>query len=318
MANECCIFDLGASTCKLGIAGFDAPQVEFASRFANDAQLGDAALQASKSIFQQHGTVSNWYAYEKMLQHGMQQLPACKAALVAHAPLLNLVQREQVLQLYMEKFQFQYVSLVPTAVLNLYSRGLDTGCCVDMGHDSLIVTAVHQSKCVKSANWNVAGSEMTNYLISMICNRGFATNYTIDTLMFQDMKHQMGGYVAQNPSNETNPSSYVYNLPDGNTLTIDRERFMCPEVVFQPELLGRENEQGIHCITNNTIISVHNDDIQKQLYKNIVLAGGSSSFAGMSKRLKQELHNIVNDSVQIGVTGEKANNAYEYYLSSHR
>merc|ERR1712020_173110 len=36
-----------------------------------------------------------------------------------------------------------------------------------------------------------------------------------------------------------------YTLPDGNVITIGNERFRCPEVLFQPNLIGKEDE-GVH------------------------------------------------------------------------
>ena len=36
-----------------------------------------------------------------------------------------------------------------------------------------------------------------------------------------------------------------YELPDGNVIVIGNERFRCPEVLFQPSLIGKE-ASGIH------------------------------------------------------------------------
>ena len=32
-----------------------------------------------------------------------------------------------------------------------------------------------------------------------------------------------------------------YELPDGNVIVVGNERFSCPEVLFQPSLIGKES-----------------------------------------------------------------------------
>ena len=42
----------------------------------------------------------------------------------------------------------------------------------------------------------------------------------------------------------------AYVLPDGNTITVGRGRFRCPEVLFQPSFIGKE-ASGIHVPPSN-------------------------------------------------------------------
>merc|ERR1719399_1922014 len=63
-----------------------------------------------------------------------------------------------------------------------------------------------------------------------------------------------------------------YELPDGNTVVVGTERFRCPEVLFNPALVGMEQE-GIHVATFQSIMKT-DVDIRKDLYQNIVLSGG--------------------------------------------
>ena len=44
-----------------------------------------------------------------------------------------------------------------------------------------------------------------------------------------------------------------YELPDGNVIALNSERFRCPEVLFQPSLMGKE-ASGIHEITFQSIM----------------------------------------------------------------
>ena len=79
----------------------------------------------------------------------------------------------------------------------------------------------------------------------------------------------------------------TYELPDGNIVTLGNERFRCPEVLFQPNMIGKEGS-GIHECTYQTIMKC-DVDIRKDLYANIVLSGGTTMFPGIGERMTKEL-----------------------------
>lgn len=55
-----------------------------------------------------------------------------------------------------------------------------------------------------------------------------------------------------------------YELPDGQVITVGSERFRCPEVLFQPSLVGRDT-RGIHETCFKSIAKC-DMDIRKELY----------------------------------------------------
>merc|ERR1711862_149192 len=66
---------------------------------------------------------------------------------------------------------------------------------------------------------------------------------------------------------------YIYTLPDGNKVTLNAERFRVPEVLFDPMIAGREL-MGWHQAAYKSVMEC-DIDIRKDLYKNIVLSGGT-------------------------------------------
>jgi len=58
-------------------------------------------------------------------------------------------------------------------------------------------------------------------------------------------------------------------------------------VLFNPIHANKELE-GIHKYTHDCIIKC-DSDIRKDLFKNIVLAGGCTMFDGMKDRMKKEI-----------------------------
>merc|ERR1712222_15281 len=90
-----------------------------------------------------------------------------------------------------------------------------------------------------------------------------------------------------------------YELPDGQVITIGNERFRCPEVLFNPAMVGMEGS-GIHETTYNSIMKC-DVDIRKELYGNIVLSGGSTMFPGIADRMSKEITALAPSSIKIKV-----------------
>ncbi|PPD92107.1 hypothetical protein GOBAR_DD10934 [Gossypium barbadense] len=91
----------------------------------------------------------------------------------------------------------------------------------------------------------------------------------------------------------------LFELPDGQVITIGAERFRCPEVLFQPSMIGME-AAGIHETTYNSIMKC-DVDIRKDLYGNIVLSGGTTMFPGIADRMSKEITALAPSSMKIKV-----------------
>ncbi|MCY0726047.1 hypothetical protein OVW19_30350, partial [Klebsiella pneumoniae] len=65
-----------------------------------------------------------------------------------------------------------------------------------------------------------------------------------------------------------------YQLPDGRTIKVAEERFEAPECMFQPHLIDVE-QPGVAEMLFQTIQDAA-VDVRSELYKHVVLSGGSS------------------------------------------
>lgn len=86
---------------------------------------------------------------------------------------------------------------------------------------------------------------------------------------------------------ESSQMDKTYELPDGESLTISNQRFRCPEALFHPSLLEK-NDKGIHELAFHSIMKC-DADVRKDLYNNLIISGGSSMFSGLSDRLSKEI-----------------------------
>ena len=90
-----------------------------------------------------------------------------------------------------------------------------------------------------------------------------------------------------------------FELPDGQLVHIGVERIRCPEVLFQPSLIGKESP-GIHTNILDTIMN-SDIDLRKELFYNIVVSGGSTMFPGINERLTKELTKLVPQNTPVRV-----------------
>lgn len=84
--------------------------------------------------------------------------------------------------------------------------------------------------------------------------------------------------------------SFFWQLPDGRVIKVGGERFSAPEALFQPHLINVE-AQGIAEMVFNTIQSA-DIDIRSELYRHIVLSGGSTMYPGLPSRLEREIKQL--------------------------
>jgi len=90
-----------------------------------------------------------------------------------------------------------------------------------------------------------------------------------------------------------------FELPDGQIITLGAERFRCAEVMFKPNLIGKESG-GIHKLTYESIMKC-DVDIRRDLYQNMVLSGGSTMFPNIDQRINKEITAMAPASIKVKV-----------------
>jgi len=208
-------------------------------------------------------------------------------------------------QVMFETLGFKACYVAVQAVLVLYAQGLQTGVVLDSGDGVTHIVPVFEGFALPhlTARLNVAGRDVTRYLIKLMLLRGYAFNKTADFETVRQIKEKfcyVGHDLAleQRLANETTVLVEKYTLPDGRVITIGRERFEAPEVLFEPHLIDNEGagmaEMLFNCIQKADI------DTRPEFYQHIVLSGGTTMYPGLPSRLEKEIKNLYLDKVLKG------------------
>ena len=72
-----------------------------------------------------------------------------------------------------------------------------------------------------------------------------------------------------------------YEMPDGNVINVDEERYKCAECLFAPELVDEE-DKGSHVQVGSCLQSVGDElDLDGKMRQNVALCGGNSMWNGV-------------------------------------
>lgn len=321
------VIDNGSGMCKAGFASEDAPRAVFPCIIGrpkhpdvmvgmeqHDSYVGDAAL-VRRGVLSirypiEHGIVTNWDDMEKIWHHTfyneLRVDPDQHPVMLTEAPLNPKANRERMTQLMFETFNVPAMYVSIQAILSLYSAGRTTGCIFDSGDGVSHIVPVYDGYCLPHAvaRIDIAGRDLTDYMGKILTERGYSFFTTAEREIVREIKESVA-YVAldfdaeMQKSIDSSEVDTFYKLPDEQMITIGNERFRCPEVLFQPGMLGKECS-GIHQQTFETIMKC-DIDLRKDLFNNIVLSGGTTMYKGIAERMTKELNAITPAGMSIRV-----------------
>eukprot|EP01098_Paradermamoeba_levis_P009697 TRINITY_DN4051_c0_g1_i1.p1 TRINITY_DN4051_c0_g1~~TRINITY_DN4051_c0_g1_i1.p1 ORF type:complete len:405 (-),score=149.60 TRINITY_DN4051_c0_g1_i1:83-1252(-) len=322
------VCDNGTGFVKCGFAAANFPTAIFPSMIgrpilrseesAEDVEIKDIMVgwpaAKHRNLLQityplENGIVRNWedakHLWNYTFTEALKVDPKDTKILLTEPPMNPRENRQKMVQTMFETYGFQSVHVAIQAVLVLYAQGLLTGVVVDSGDGVTHVVPVYDGFQLPHLvrRLDVAGRNITSYLIKLLLLRGYAFNRTADFETVRQIKEKLC-YVAydidqeRTLANETTVLVETFTLPDGRVIKVGRERFEAPEALFHPKLIDVDSaglgEQLFDTCQKADL------DIRSALFGHIVLSGGSTMYPGLPSRLERDIRQLYLEKVLKG------------------
>ncbi|CAF4106100.1 unnamed protein product [Adineta steineri] len=322
------VIDNGSSIIRAGFAGDDAPQVilqnvihrqrhispqsdtSHSDYFIGNKLFKDRDTSLNCSYPMEHGIVTNWDDMEKIWHHifvsELRIKPEEHPVLLTEALLNPLGNREKMTQILFEHFHVPAMYVSTQTILSFYSLGRTCGIVVESGDGVTQIMPINEGYRITNAvsRLDLGGRDLTNWMTRLLAERGYSFATAAEREIVRDIKEKHT-YVALDFEHEMATAKHSkkikqsYHLPDGQEITINSERFQCPEALFQPTMIGQQ-ELGIVELLYNAIMKC-DVDIRSDFYRSILLSGGNTMFPGFADRMQKEMKAKVPSSERVRV-----------------
>jgi len=324
--HKAAIIDNGSYLIKAGVTDEDA-KVVFRTTIGRPKLSGRGSDpvfgREEKSVGQplsikypiNHGIITDFDSMEQMWKYTLESrlcVDTSETPVVLTEPVMNPKQnREKTAQIMFETFDVPKLYLGNQGLLSLYAVGLQTGLVLDVGAGLFQTVPIYEGFRFREA-WlrhDFGGNDVDQFMEELLRIRDPTLRIKMETI--RSLKEKIC-YVASDYEGEKKKAISSledrYVFPSGEEIVLDKERFKAPECLFQPSLTGKD-VIGIHSAVLESIKKC-DSEIQKDLFDNIVLCGGSSKFRGLKERLEAEIRAAVPSTTKVKVITPKQDPQY--------
>ena len=316
------IIDNGTGYWKAGFSGEEGPRAVFPALVGRPKNPGIMVGAEKKDFFVglqaeekrgilnlkypiEHGIVNDWNDMEKIWDHTftteLRVDPSEHNVMLTEAPMNPKVNREKMAQIMFETFNAPGLYIAIQAVLSLYSAGKFTGIVADSGDGVSHFVPIFDGYSLPHSvlRMDLAGRDVTDYLIKILNEVGVSLTTTAEREIAKDIKEKTCYVALDFEQEKNNYQEMSYEMPDGTVIKVKDQRFRTPEILFHPEMCGKE-AGGIDKKCYDSI-NKSDIDVRKDLYQCIVLSGGTTMFSGLPERLTKEVKNLAPESMKNNV-----------------
>eukprot|EP01084_Bolivina_argentea_P150275 262455_1 len=288
----------------------------------NDALELRMFLKRSYPI--KYGIITNWSNMESIWQYTFnQQLkvnPEQHNVLLTESVFNDKKNRQKMIQIMFETFNVPAIHIASQPICSMFGVGKQSGIVLESGESGTRSVPIYNGKILQLESihngyrsspilrLNITGFELT-YCMSKMCNETLTSNSIANDIAC-DIKEKLC-FVSMNCDKELsrwpNDVAANYELPDGEIITIESERFRCPELLFNTLFrhffhpIGNRSCYGIHELIYRSAMECNDINIRKHLFSNIVLSGGNTMFNGIEQRLLAEIKKLVPKTMNIDI-----------------
>eukprot|EP00775_Hariotina_reticulata_P005728 gene5728-5968_t len=313
--------------------GYKRPDMEVVSPFTPDGLLADWDI-----------TQRLW---EYALRERLHIKPEENALLLAEPTHTTREVRERTVEAAFEHLRCPALFLAKDAVLTTFSVAKQTSVVIDSGYHCTTIAGVHDGYVLtKSISRSPVGGRLLNQCLQKSLEKQGTVIRPRQTFTRVEKKGCPGEFDVVPAENTGLTSSFLshqvelivgdikelvsrvsdvhfvpeahqgipgisYELPDGTEITVSTERFLVPELLFQPQLVAKfpgmdhyTLPEGVKGLAGLVVDSVNrcDADVRKDLYQHVVLAGGTSLLTQMRERLELDISAAAPGGTKVKVT----------------
>mmetsp|Transcript_78160 Transcript_78160/g.229085 ORF Transcript_78160/g.229085 Transcript_78160/m.229085 type:complete len:429 (-) Transcript_78160:239-1525(-) len=268
------------------------------------------------------GRIDHWDDMERFLQQAifrnLRCIPEEHYFLLTEPPFNTPESRELTAELMFETFNVKGLHIAMQAVLALYAQWAQsrdeaaqkpdlTGLVVDSGDGLTHLIPVADGYVIGSCIQEIklGGRDVTQFIHDMLKDRKepVPAEQRMETARIIKEQHS---YLSrdiideyQKFDQEPGKRLKTYNgitpkTKENWSIQIGYERFLAPEIFFNPEIFVEGVTTPLPQVVDNCILQCP-IDYRRRLYGNVVLAGGSTTFLHFKERLQRDLQHVVDD-----------------------
>ncbi|KAM9285778.1 LOW QUALITY PROTEIN: actin-like protein 10 [Morus bassanus] len=260
-----------------------------------ESAAGFAVAPRTRSL--KHSTIEDWDGMESVWSHlffcGLKVLPEKQHVLMANSPSCPSSNREKLAEVLFESFGVPVLHMANIRLLSLCTYARVTGLAVEVGAGAPYATSNCLGKTWREDTYYLgeAGGFLSSYLHSLQMESPNDPSVLKALKKTTVILKKQCCYASMDYKEDLNDQGYHhparFQVPDEHWITLDKERFCCPEPLFQVKLLY-QNSPGLHHLALQSLQKV-SDHARRDTVGNIVLSE-SSTFPGFPERMCLELN----------------------------
>jgi actin-related protein len=219
--------------------------------WGRDYYLGEEAFQLRgvlKLMYPfEKGRIADWNAIESILYHcfytQMRVDPEEEIVLFFYNPYWSLTDRGKILEILFETFNSPGFFFVDFYKFILYQRKIPNALFIDFQDSCIFFCYYNNYKFISSIykELDYGFRDLVEYMRRLLRQREYSFTTSAEREIVKDIVEKTC-FFAMDPKNEwkINPVEFNYMLPDGVNISIKKERFLAPEMIYAPNLIGKE------------------------------------------------------------------------------
>ena len=322
------IIDNGTKSIKIGHAGDEAPREVIPTLLGNskfptleiamdkcDYCVGEKAY-SKRGLFNlcrplQNRKIVDFAVMEKIWHHCLYESlkvdPCQNSVLLTESCEYTEEDRKKIGEIFFEYFNVPSLYIGNQGTLGLFSTGNTKGVVLDSGEGGTHVVPIFEGYVSPYSVFKtqVSGQLITQFLLDLLIKNGltFSKHYDFDVI--ENIKEQRC-YVSTDFSSEmrefqlkANTKDLSYELPDGQTISLNKEQIEAPEILFNTKMVNLD-DMGVGELIYRSYFSI-DTEIKKNLFDKIFLIGGNTLFPNIAERISKNIRTLGGSSISFKI-----------------